>query len=250
MAVRRYEVLDTPPDHAFDRVTAIAAKHFGVPISIVTIVDSDRIWFKSAHGFEGVAEVGRDPGLCASAILQDEAWVVENAPLDPRALANPLVAGEFGLKFYAGWPLRTRDGHNLGTLCVIDRQPRKFTSDEAATLKEMAGIVVDELELRLSALRTTRAERLRRLEAERQAEILQRSMLAPVTPEVAGFEVAGRLLSGRGGDGGGAFYDCFELPDRVEGAVAVVVGEVHDDAGGLAAGVALARYMLRTAALS
>jgi hypothetical protein len=77
-AVRRYEVLDTPEDGAFDRITALAARHFGVPIAIVSIVDHDRIWFKSHHGVE-VREVGRDPGLCASAIMHDGPWVVEDA---------------------------------------------------------------------------------------------------------------------------------------------------------------------------
>jgi GAF domain-containing protein len=125
-AVRRYAVLDTPPDGAFDRITALAARHFSVPISIVSIVDRDRIWFKSHHGVDA-QEIGRDPGLCASAILQDGPWVVENAAVDPRTLANPLVAGELGLRFYAGAPLTTHDGFNLGTLCVIDQEPRRLS---------------------------------------------------------------------------------------------------------------------------
>jgi hypothetical protein len=156
-AVRRYDVLDTPPDGAFDRVTALAARHFGVPIAIVSIVDSDRIWFKSRHGVE-VEEIGRDPGLCASAILQERPWIVEEADTDPRTLANPLVANGFGLRFYAGVPLTTDDGFNLGTLCVIDKQPRRFTDEETATLCDMAAIVVDELELRLAARRLAAAQ--------------------------------------------------------------------------------------------
>lgn len=124
-ALHRYEILDTPPDGSFDRLTAIAARHFRVPISIVTLVDHDRIWFKSQQGLPGVAQIDRVPGLCASAILQDDVWSVERADTDPRTLANPLVAGEFGLRFYAGAPLKTRDGHNLGTICVIDREPAR-----------------------------------------------------------------------------------------------------------------------------
>jgi hypothetical protein len=85
-ALRRYEILDTPPDGAFERLTAIAARHFRVPISIITLVDEDRIWFKSVRGVEGVREIGRDPGLCASAVLQDEVWVVQHADLDPCTL--------------------------------------------------------------------------------------------------------------------------------------------------------------------
>jgi len=103
-AVRRYDVLDTPPDGAFDRVTRLAACHFKVPISIVSIVDHDRIWFKSHHGVEA-SEIPRSPGLCASAILDNKPWVVTDAKVDPRTLVNPLVAGDFGLRFYAGVPL-------------------------------------------------------------------------------------------------------------------------------------------------
>lgn len=152
-AVRRYGILDTPPDGAFDRITRIAARIFDVPISIVSIVDADRIWFKSHHGLE-VKEIPRSPGLCASAVLNDEPWILIDAKVDPRSLANPLVAGEFGLRFYAGVPLRTHDGHNLGTLCVIDREPRPVTEEQIAQLRDLAAVVMDELELRLSAKRT------------------------------------------------------------------------------------------------
>ena len=150
-AVRRYAVLDTPRDGAFDRITRIASFVLDMPIAIVSLVDHDRIWFKSAHGLDGVEQLDRDPGLCASAILADKAWVVEDAKRDPRTLANPLVAGEFGLRFYAGSQLRTHDGYNLGTLCVIDKEPRKLTDDQLTVLDDLAALVVDELELRLSA---------------------------------------------------------------------------------------------------
>jgi len=113
-------------------------------------VDHDRIWFKSHHGLEA-SEIGRDPGLCASAILQEDLWVVENAPEDPRALANPLVAGEFGVRFYAGAPLTTRDGYNLGTLCILDFKPRVLNPGEAATLRDLAAVVVSDLEIRLES---------------------------------------------------------------------------------------------------
>lgn len=149
-AVRRYDILDTPPDGAFERVTRLAAAVLGVPIAIISIVDEDRIWFKSKVGLE-VGQVDRVPGLCASAILQDEPWIIEDARRDPRSLANPLVAGDFGLQFYAGAPLRTHDGFNLGTMCVIDREPRAFLARDQQVLEDLAAIVVDELELRLSA---------------------------------------------------------------------------------------------------
>src|SRR5665213_1898886 len=89
-AVRRYDILDTPPDGSFDRITAIAARQFSVPISIISLVDHDRIWFKSHHGLD-VEQIDRGPGLCASAILQIDPWVLTDAKNDPRSLANPLV---------------------------------------------------------------------------------------------------------------------------------------------------------------
>ena len=149
-ALRRYAILDTPPDGAFDRITAMAAKLCDVPISIVSLVDHDRIWFKSHHGLQ-VAQIGRDPGLCASAILDHRPWVVNDARADRRALANPLVAGEFGLRFYVGVPLRSHDGFNLGTLCVIDREPRTITEQQLELLGALAELVMDQMELRLSA---------------------------------------------------------------------------------------------------
>ena len=149
-AVKRYDILDTPPDGSFDRITAIAARRCKVPISIISIVDHDRIWFKSHHGVP-VEQIGRDPGLCASAILSPDPHILENAGTDPRSLANPLVAGEFGLRFYAGIPLRTSDGYNLGTLCIIDKEARQTHQDEIDELKDLASVVMDQMELRLSA---------------------------------------------------------------------------------------------------
>jgi len=149
-AVRRYDILDTPPDGAFARITALAARRFGVPISIISIVDEDRIWFKSHHGVP-VDEIGRDPGLCASAILSDDPHILTDASVDPRSLANPLVAGDFGLRFYAGVPLTTSDGHNLGTLCIIDKQARPIDEEQIEDLKDLASVVMDQLEMRLSA---------------------------------------------------------------------------------------------------
>ena len=173
-AVRRYDILDTPPDGAFDRITALAAKLVGTPISIVSIVDADRIWFKSHCGMDAT-QTGRDPGLCASAILQDEPWLVSDAASDPRSLANPLVTGDLGLRFYLGMPLKTQDGFNLGTLCVIDSEPREASADDIETLRNLAAIVVDELELRLSARRLMGLEEQRRRHAEEDAELFHRT---------------------------------------------------------------------------
>ena len=151
-AVRRYDILDTPPDGAFDRITALAARRFGVPIAIISIVDEDRIWFKSHHGLP-VEEIGRDAGLCASAILSDDPHIVTDASVDPRSLANPLVAGDFGLRFYAGVPLTTDDGHNLGTLCIIDKEARPIDQSQIEDLKDLAAVVMDQIEMQLAARR-------------------------------------------------------------------------------------------------
>lgn len=200
-AVRRYDVLDTPPDGAFERLTRLASKLFDTPIAIVSIVDHDRIWFKSRYGLD-VEEIDRDPGLCASAILGDVPWVVEDARTDPRTLANPLVAGDFGLQFYAGAPLHTSDGHNLGTICVIDREPRQFSDGERQMLEDFAAIVVDELELRLAARQVTASAREQiRLHEERKGhalqlndDVVQRLAVAQMSMQLGRSEEAGEQI--------------------------------------------------------
>ena len=112
--LNKYEILDSPPDGCYDEITMLASKIFDVPVAIISIVDTDRIWFKSSFGLD-VDEIPRDPGLCSSAILSDDIYIVENAKIDPRTLANPLVAGIMGLEFYAAAPLKSSDGYNLGT---------------------------------------------------------------------------------------------------------------------------------------
>jgi GAF domain-containing protein len=151
-AVRRYNLLDTPPDGAFDRVTALAARIFNVPVSIVSIVDADRIWLKSHHGVE-VDEVERSSGLATSGGLHEKTLVVEDVQTDPRITGNPTVASASGLRFYAGVPLITPDGHNLGSFAIIDWKPRTFTAAEVASLEDLAAIVLHEMELRLAARR-------------------------------------------------------------------------------------------------
>jgi class 3 adenylate cyclase len=178
-AVQRYNILDTPPDHAFDHITALAAHFFKVPIAIVSIVDKNRIWFKSHYGVD-VEQIDREPGLCASAILEDTPWLVTDAKLDPRTLTNPLVAGEFGLRFYAGAQLRTSDGFNLGMICVLDKQPRQVTEEEVNVLKILAALVVDELELRLAA---------KKLEAEKRRS---EQLLLNILPVVVADELKDR----------------------------------------------------------
>lgn len=149
-ALNSYEILDTPPDGAFDRVTALAARHFDVPVALVSLVDEDRIWFKSRYGLDA-DQIPRSPGLCASVIFSDRAYVVKNAIEDPRTLVNPLVAGQMGVRFYAAAPLVTHDGYRLGTMNIMDFTPREFDSEGEKTLHQFAGLVMDQMELRMSA---------------------------------------------------------------------------------------------------
>ncbi|WP_327301647.1 GAF domain-containing protein [Streptomyces goshikiensis] len=224
-AVRRYDILDTPPDGAFDRVATMAARLFKVPVASVTIVDEDRIWFKAAHGLEGVNEISREPGLCGSAILSDETLVIPDTLTDPVAFNNGLVAGPMGVRFYAAAPIITGDGHRLGTVNILDTRPRLITEDDTATLADLAAIVRDELEMRLAALNALRAEQERRREQEeaRQraeqdknaieafASTLQRTLLPPALPVVPGLELACHYATASPQNVGGDFYDVFPL---------------------------------------
>lgn len=168
-ALHNYELLDTPPDGSFYKMTALAAKIFSVPIALITLVDTDRIWFKSRVGIE-IDQIDREPGLCSSAILSDDIYLVEDAKNDPRCLTNSLVAGKFGLQFYAAAPLTTKEGFNLGTFCIIDKRQRYINSDQQIMLKQMASIIVDEIELRLQARNLVKkyVTRLKELESNNE----------------------------------------------------------------------------------
>ncbi|MDE2577205.1 MAG: sensor domain-containing diguanylate cyclase [Hyphomicrobiales bacterium] len=150
-ALRRYQILDTPPEGAFDDITTLASKYFGVPISIVSLVDEDRVWFKSIQGIPGVRQIDRGPGLCASAVLSDQVYVAEDLRKDPNSMANPLVASESGFRFYAAAPLMTSEGYGLGTMCVIDTKPRTFGADDAAMLSLMGRIVMNQMDARINS---------------------------------------------------------------------------------------------------
>nr|WP_068890482.1 HAMP domain-containing sensor histidine kinase [Pedobacter panaciterrae] len=146
-ALHRYEILDTPPDGSFDKLTRLAAKLFNVPIAIISIVDKDRIWFKSKHGID-IKEVSRDVGLCAKAVLSDVLYTVEDTLIE---IDEPLLLGDVDLRFYAALPLKTIDNYNLGAFCIIDREPRKFGPEEEAILSDLRDIVMDQIELKLAA---------------------------------------------------------------------------------------------------
>jgi signal transduction histidine kinase/ActR/RegA family two-component response regulator len=176
-ALRRYDVLDTSPEAAFDHVTEVATTLFDAPIALVSLVDAERQWFKSCIGLDQ-RETDLEVSFCVHAIQCESLMVVEDAAEDERFRDNPLVTGAPGIRFYAGAPLITPDGHALGTLCIIDVEPREPGETQLACLPGLADLVVDELELRREVrARKAAEERLqeRATELESAKEALERN---------------------------------------------------------------------------
>lgn len=136
-ALRQFGILDTPPDREFDDLVRLASRLLRTPIALVSFVDGDRQWFKASVGID-VQQTPRDVSFCAHAIGHDDVFVVEDAARDPRFAANPLVAGKPGIRFYAGAQIRTDEGHALGSLCVIDREPRTLDAEGRSVLALLA----------------------------------------------------------------------------------------------------------------
>ncbi len=152
-ALRRLGILDTPPEPAFDDLTRLAAQICGAPIALISLVGADRQWCQSSHGL-AAAGAPPDVAFCSHAILTpDVPMLVEDARLDPRFADNPLVTGEPHIRAYAGVPLVGVDGHALGTLCVIDRVPRRLTADQLDALQRLARQVLSQIDLRQAAAR-------------------------------------------------------------------------------------------------
>jgi GAF domain-containing protein len=150
--LRRYRIMDTPSEASFDNIAKLATQIFNVPISLVSLVDAERVFFKANIGMGKAKESNRGKSLCALAVLDPGVTVFEDALKEPCLMVNPNVAGDFGLRFYAGAPLITYDGFLIGTLCIIDKQPRVFTKNEENILQGLAVAVMDQIELRRSAL--------------------------------------------------------------------------------------------------
>ncbi|MEY2931445.1 MAG: hypothetical protein RL033_2194 [Pseudomonadota bacterium] len=146
-ALADYRVLDTPAEESFDNITKLAAKIFGTPISLVSLVDEHRQWFKSRHGLDA-SETSRDVSFCDHAVRSDQTLIVPDTHLDPRFAKNALVRGAPHIRFYCGVPLRTPEGHSLGSLCVIDRQPRSLDAGQISLLESLGRQVELELEIR------------------------------------------------------------------------------------------------------
>lgn len=157
----RYDVLDTPPEEAFDRITRIASFALDAPMAQVSLIDRDRQWVKSRRGV-AAPETPREISFCTHAIRQGDVFVVADSWLDPRFRDNPLVTGAPFIRAYAGQPLTTPRGVRIGTLCVLDTAPRRFSPAQLSTLADLACLVTDELELRQVATKDSLTGALRR----------------------------------------------------------------------------------------
>jgi PAS domain S-box-containing protein len=171
-ALRRYQILDTPPEPAFDRIAEMAANFFHVPMAGLSLVDEDRVWFKSRVGINA-HQTARDAGLCSTAMLSQGVFHLRDAAHDERATAHSLVP-DLGIRFYAGAPLRTEQGLNLGTVWVLDQKPRELAPEEAEMLRTLAALAMNQMELRLYAEKVARLERAERTIGEQLREANER----------------------------------------------------------------------------
>lgn len=206
-AVEALQVLDTPPDPRFDRITSLACTIFGVPVATISLIDKDRTWYKSCIGIPGITDLPRESTFCYQAVNADELTIVEDASTDPRFRDLPGVT-EMGLRFYAGFPLRDHEGTTVGVFCIYDRRARGLDAREQAILASLAGWVEDEL---LSA------------HADDHARAIQRSLMPRSAPQIPGYTAAAicRPASAVAGD----FFDHQNHGDRHAFAVADVMGK-------------------------
>ena len=179
-ALNRYAILDTEPEQSFDDLVILAAYVCKTPMAMLSLVDEHRQWFKSKVGVQ-VRETPREVSICSHAIRQEDLFVVPDTLEDPRFRENVLVVGEPRIRFYAGAPLINEDGFALGTLCVVDREPRKLDEDQRSALMSLSRLALAQMELRqnLRLLKDalndrTREEHARELELKRLEEKLVR----------------------------------------------------------------------------
>jgi anti-sigma regulatory factor (Ser/Thr protein kinase) len=170
-ALRRYRILDTDPEQSFDDLTLLASQICKTPIAAISLIDRDRQWFKSGVGMS-LAETSRSIAFCSHAIEQDDILIVPDALGDERFRNNPLVVGAPGIRFYAGAPLITPEGHALGTLCVLDRVPRTLTTGQIEALAALRRQAQAQLALRLNLIELGQALAARDQAEEEQGRLM------------------------------------------------------------------------------
>ena len=146
MSLHSLHILDTPAENRYDRITRMARRLFDVEICLISLVDTNRQWFKSKVGL-AACETARDISFCGHAILHDDIFVISDAAADARFADNPLVTGAPNIRFYAGYPIKGPNGHRIGTLCIIDSKPRLLTDEELRTLQDLGAMVEDEIKI-------------------------------------------------------------------------------------------------------
>ncbi len=176
--LRLYDILDTPPEEAFDRIARLASALMGTPIALVSLVDEGRQWFKARVGLEAT-ETSRDIAFCAHAILENDVYVVNDASKHENFLDNPLVTAGPKIRFYAGAPITTSDGLSIGTICAIDSKPRQPTPSQLRLLKDLSALAVNELELRAAG-----REALLEIAERRQIDQFKTSFISTVSHEI------------------------------------------------------------------
>lgn len=182
LALKQYEILLYPGDETFDRITALAARLFNVPISVIGIVDADRIRLASSYGLK-TTEIRFAPGYPATAMLRDTPCIVENTRVDTGVLTKMLAAEVTGMGFYAGASLITTEGFNLGALWIVDREPRELNEREIATLQDLAYLVMDRLESTLISTRTL-AQIIRNKAVAKKTSLEQSEIISSMSHEL------------------------------------------------------------------
>ena len=225
-ALRRTRLLDTPPEEAFDRVTRRLSEIFDAPISLMSLIDEDRQFWKSQHGLPAdLAAAGahtRETSICGHVVAANETVVIEDAWLDPRFAGNPFLR-EQNIRFYAGAPLKTSDGSAIGSLCIIDHRPRRITDRDRQLLELMADTVMAEVEARALAREHAGWETSARVfDADKARACALQMLSAPPARQVIGRTV----LTHRVSAGNGVPATFAVTRERRDGTIALVIGDV------------------------
>lgn len=224
----KYEILDTNPEEDFDQLVELASAICEVPISLVSLIDRDRQWFKAKKGLD-LDETSRDVAFCAHAILQDEVFIVENALDDIRFFDNPYVVND-GIRFYAGMPIKTRNGKNLGTLCVIDREPKTLSPSQKRALEILGRQVINLMDLRLT---NNRQKELITLLDKQKEELKARNEFNSRLIKLLAHDIKSPLTSIKGGldlilDGHMAPEEATEIFKDLSGSIGSTLQMVDD----------------------